>query len=126
MTGEAGTSRCGTCQLPMDPALDRAGLDRHPCCEIPPMIPAGVRRAPAPAPAAPWAEPAEACQAGWKCDPDPAAYPHGDYCLRHARMMAPASRWRALGVPLPPGAEPGHGGGQRGRGPAAAAKPEAG
>lgn len=34
------------------------------------------------------------------------AYPHGDWCLRHARMMAPQSQWRALGVPYPKGQEP--------------------
>jgi hypothetical protein len=33
-------------------------------------------------------------------------YPHGRYCPRHARMMAPRSQWAALGVPWPEGQQP--------------------
>jgi hypothetical protein len=34
------------------------------------------------------------------------SYPHGDYCPRHARMMAPRIQWAELGVPYPEGQEP--------------------
>jgi hypothetical protein len=33
-------------------------------------------------------------------------YPHGTWCPRHARMMAPRSEWPALGVPWPEGQQP--------------------
>jgi len=40
------------------------------------------------------------------CKDKASAYPHGTYCPRHARMMAPRSQWAALGVPYPEGREP--------------------
>lgn len=40
------------------------------------------------------------------CKDEPGPYPHGDYCVRHARMMAPRSQWTELGVPYPDGQEP--------------------
>jgi hypothetical protein len=40
------------------------------------------------------------------CSEPASTYPHGVYCPRHARMMAPRSQWSALGVPWPEGQEP--------------------
>jgi hypothetical protein len=48
--------------------------------------------------------PAGRCIPG--CTEPAAPYPHGTWCPRHARMMAPASQWQALGVPYPEGHEP--------------------
>lgn len=80
---------CPTCLTQMDTALRDAKMGAHPLCAQPER-----RRA-------------EACDfAGcalpaWK-------WPHGDYDLGHAKMMAPRRQWAALGIPLDkPEPEPG-------------------
>lgn len=40
------------------------------------------------------------------CPKAVSTYPHGAWCPRHARMMAPHSQWQELGVPYPEGQEP--------------------
>jgi hypothetical protein len=72
---------CPVCLTPMDLALRDAGEPAHPLCVHPER-----RRA-------------EACDfAGcllpaWK-------WPHGNYDLGHAKMMAPRRHWAELGIPL--------------------------
>ena len=73
---------CPACLTPMHTALRTAGLTRHPLCELP------YRRA------AP-----DGCDVTG-CDQPAERWPHGDYDLRHAQMMAPRQQWPDLGIPL--------------------------
>ncbi len=73
---------CPTCLAPMHTALRDAELNRHPLCELP------YRRA------AP-----DGCDVRG-CTEPAEKWPHGDYDLRHAQMMAPRQQWPALGIPL--------------------------
>lgn len=73
---------CPACLTLMHTALRDAGLTRHPLCELP------LRRA------AP-----DGCDVAG-CDVTAERWPHGDYDLKHAQMMAPRRQWPELGIPL--------------------------
>lgn len=75
---------CGTCQTPMDLALKEAGLKAHPLCSDP------ERRIAK-----------DGCDVAGCTDPGPVwRFPHGDYDMTHARMMAPRRQWPDLGIPV--------------------------
>ena len=72
---------CPTCLTQMHTALRDAGMTAHPLCAQPER-----RRA-------------EACDfAG--CPLPAWTWPHGNYDLGHAKMMAPRRQWPELGIPL--------------------------
>jgi hypothetical protein len=77
-------SGCLVCGEQLDPVLIVAGDTSHPCCDPGETLICGTRG----------------------CKDTAVMYPHGTWCLQHARMMAPRSQWEQLGVPYPEGKEP--------------------